>query len=297
MGHTLSGFRHSVQNEDDSYFESSQNSSQRLGGSKEDQLKNARESSVAAAYHRLAYTIANNVEVMEVHEEPDPDDSGLNICGKPSDINTTKDKVANSKLQSRADQEPDPDDNSENKLEPDPDDFERADILEPDPDDSGVSSNSNNVSRPEQNFEGMEILDNHNQGNGALDEPDPDDAEAAGYNLADGNIKRLDDGHLTIVKTMEDQACLLKAHQEPDPSESQGNGQVETDPHDTSADLQDIPDMRIDEPDPDDDELQRIQDSVTAVCSRLQNAIKMLQNEVNPKETSTVLQTLFKIIR
>lgn len=294
-GHTLSGFRHSVQYEDDSYFESSQNSSQRLGGSKEDQLENVSESSVAAAYRRLAYTVANNVEVIEVHEEPDPDDSGLNICAKPSDIDSTKDKGANNKLQLGSDQEPDPDDDND-MLETNPDGFGRPHILEPDPDDSGVSSKSNNVSRPEHNFERMEILDSHILVHGALDEPDPDDAEAKVNNLADANINRLDEGHLMIVKTMEDQACLPKAHQEPYPSESQGNEQAETDPHDTSAHLLDIPNMRIDEPDPD-DELQRIQDSVTAVCSRLQNAIKMLRNEVNPKETSTVLQTLFKIIR
>ncbi|GER48234.1 ubiquitin and WLM domain-containing protein, partial [Striga asiatica] len=50
------------------------------------------------------------------------------------------------------------------------------------------------------------------------------------------------------------------------------------------------------EPDPDDPELQIIQDPVTAVYDRLQRAIQSLKYEVIPPDTGRVLQTLFKII-
>ncbi|XP_059627422.1 uncharacterized protein LOC132290650 [Cornus florida] len=54
--------------------------------------------------------------------------------------------------------------------------------------------------------------------------------------------------------------------------------------------------MQTDELDPDDEELQRIQDPVTVFCSRLQKAIKMLRSEVYPLEAGTVLQFFLKII-
>lgn len=51
------------------------------------------------------------------------------------------------------------------------------------------------------------------------------------------------------------------------------------------------------EPDPDDEEIRRIQDSVSVICNRLQKAIELLKSEANPSEASSVLQTLSKIIR
>lgn len=58
------------------------------------------------------------------------------------------------------------------------------------------------------------------------------------------------------------------------------------------------------EPDPDDridslmsEDIQRIEEPVAEICSRLQKSIQMLRSEVNPVEVPAVLQTLSKIIR
>ena len=57
-------------------------------------------------------------------------------------------------------------------------------------------------------------------------------------------------------------------------------------------------------PDPNDhmdesnnEELQRMEEPVATICSRLQKAIEMLRSEVTPAEATSALQTLFKIIR
>ncbi|CAK9134753.1 unnamed protein product [Ilex paraguariensis] len=71
----------------------------------------------------------------------------------------------------------------------------------------------------------------------------------------------------------------------------------EPDPDDDMVAPQGISGRQDVEPDPDDQELQRIQDPVAVVCGRLQKAIEMLRSEVHPSEAATVLQTLFKIIR
>jgi len=64
------------------------------------------------------------------------------------------------------------------------------------------------------------------------------------------------------------------------------------------------PSISESEPDPDDhaanlnsDELQRIEEPVAALCSRLQKAINMLQSQAAPSEAASVLQTLLKIIK
>ncbi|XP_012830116.1 PREDICTED: uncharacterized protein LOC105951263 [Erythranthe guttata] len=51
------------------------------------------------------------------------------------------------------------------------------------------------------------------------------------------------------------------------------------------------------EPEPNDPELQIIQDPVTVVLGRLQSAVQSLKYQVTPSETGRVLQTLIKIIR
>lgn len=55
--------------------------------------------------------------------------------------------------------------------------------------------------------------------------------------------------------------------------------------------------LQTDEPDPDDQELQRINGAMTAVFNRLQKALEMLKSEVSPMQSTSVLQTLLKIIR
>ncbi|XP_014628123.1 uncharacterized protein [Glycine max] len=54
--------------------------------------------------------------------------------------------------------------------------------------------------------------------------------------------------------------------------------------------------LQTDEPDPDDQEFQRINDTTTAVCNRLSEALEMLRSEVSAMQATSILQTLLKII-
>lgn len=313
----MSGVRHTSHHEDDLFVGDSRSFSQKLGGNISDQLASARASSVAAAYCRLANASANSLGVSEVHEEPDPDDSGLIMLGEShhtvSAAKGSLDIESPSRDQWKG-HEPDPDDDPgyENKLEPDPDDSQDGEPLEPenysdpemvqqvspkklaatnpyeepDPDDSETAWKSGVVVEPESLCSQLMEVDDTVQLRRTSAEPDPDDSEA------ELKIKIVND-------TMEDQGHLYKAQREPDPDELLANEvvQQEPDPDDNLVQLQEISSMKIDEPDPDDQELRSIQDTVTVVCSRLQKAIEMLRAEVSPLEANTVLQTLFKIIR
>lgn len=313
----MSGVRHTSHHEDDLFVGDSRSFSQKLGGNISDQLASARASSVAAAYRRLANASANSLGVSEVHEEPDPDDSGLIMLGEShhtvSAAKGSLDIESPSRDQWKG-HEPDPDDDSgyENKLEPDPDDSQDGEPLEPenysdpemvqqvspkklaatnpyeepDPDDSETAWKSGVVVEPESLCSQLMEVDDTVQLRRTNAEPDPDDSEA------ELKIKIVND-------TMEDQGHLYKAQREPDPDELLANEvvQQEPDPDDNLVQLQEICSMKIDEPDPDDQELRSIQDTVTVVCSRLQKAIEMLRAELSPLESTTVLQTLFKIIR
>ncbi|XWS36732.1 hypothetical protein CRYUN_Cryun20dG0111000 [Craigia yunnanensis] len=317
-GATLSGIRHS-ENYEDVYVQNGR-SSQKVGGNMSTLLENARASSIAAAYRRLVNASANYVEACETHEEPDPDDSGSIM----SDGNECLDFQSLIRAQGKLAHEPDPDDHScnQNKFEPDPDDFEHGETLqlkhyyeftknnsqktlgksaamssseEPDPDDSGTFSSFGNVVEPVM----MEILDTKIQTSETIGGPDLDDGEAQWNILRCANIARHDPGHYITTETLEDQAHFNQAHKEPNPDETKANEIAQAEPHpdDKLVRLLGISNMKTYEPDPDDQELQRIQDSVTGVFSRLQKTIEMLRSEVNPTEATIVLQTLFKIIR
>ena len=177
--------------------------------------------------------------------------------------------------------------------EPDPDESQEMEIV-----DSGIKT-SKNIEEPDPDeSQEMEILDSRIQTNKNIEEPDPDDTAEKQNGLEYGKIMGLDLDDYPENETIRDQACLNKAYKEPDPDESQANGVLaEPDPDDNLVHPLGIPRMQTYEPDPDDQELQRIQDPVTVVCSRLQKAIEMLRVEVTPMEAAAVLQTLFKIIR
>ncbi|KOM26431.1 hypothetical protein LR48_Vigan272s001900 [Vigna angularis] len=55
--------------------------------------------------------------------------------------------------------------------------------------------------------------------------------------------------------------------------------------------------LQTNEPDPDDQEFQRINDTSTAVCNRLLKAVEMLRREVSAMQATSILHTLLKIIR
>ncbi|MCH94569.1 ubiquitin and WLM domain-containing protein [Trifolium medium] len=75
------------------------------------------------------------------------------------------------------------------------------------------------------------------------------------------------------------------------------NVMTEPDPDDLVAPTPELSTLQTYEPDPDDEELQRINGAMTAVCNRLQKALEMLKSEVGPMQSTSILQTLLKIIR
>ena len=329
--HTLSGVQY-LETYEDSFVGDGGNSAQRLGGNASDQLASARASSVAAAYRRLANASENSLGGSIVNEEPDPDDSGFNTHEEDDSMYSIEEENLDiwspNEAERKTSYEPDPDDHSgnHNKLEPDPDDSLGGETLESEfyPEFTGSKTifrqDFNNTGPtqllppPETNLmlrtsklheepdpdesQDMEILDSRIQTSKNIEEPDPDDLAEKRNGLEYGNIMRpdLDDSESEAIR---DQARLNKVYKEPDPDESQADGVVltEPDPDDNLMHPLGVSRMQAYEPDPDDQELQRIQDPVTVICSRLQKAIEMLQVEVTPMEATAVLQTLFKIIR
>ncbi|KAF5176469.1 Ubiquitin and wlm domain-containing metalloprotease [Thalictrum thalictroides] len=122
-----------------------------------------------------------------------------------------------------------------------------------------------------------------------------------------------------LLESGEDVSHINKMQKEPEPDDSSvekaagqcgsnvghvphaftRNGvlQHEPDPDAKIEDIMDTSNSSYDLTNSNDQELQRIQDPVSVICTRLQKAIEMLKSEVNPAEATLVLQTLFKIIR
>lgn len=153
----MSGIGISQHHEEEFYTSESSSFSQKLGGKGTDQLANARASSVAAAFRRLESALSNVPGPSEAHEEPDPDDFGLDIHQGPDCAHTAGNELnmtEGNKDHCKPNNEPDPDDgnSNENKIEPDPDDSRAGEIMESEP---------YNETNERRNFS----------------EPDPDDSE------------------------------------------------------------------------------------------------------------------------
>jgi hypothetical protein len=279
----------------------------RLGG-ESSSLASARALSGAAAYQRF----------LDASAKADHDASGTKIEYNPDDV--PQDFVHETlKVQ------PDPDDAMHvdsaagislagqptiSYSEPDPDDVEKHEkqssdrCLQPDPD---VPSNANNLNQ-ELRFDGRP----HSK-------PDPDDS--TNEVVPESGNKMEVDSELTNSVT------VLKY--EPDPADSSnaivkqdlvidGKHGEEPDPDDTAC--QDVlksgnlteriteqsrnSTVLKSEPDPDDhvvdsnsNELQRIEEPVAALCSRLQKSIETLRLQATPAEAESAIHTLFKIIK
>lgn len=178
-GHTLSGISYSDHYGDDFSIEDITKSSQKLGGDVSDKLADARASSVAAAYRRLANA---SIESSKANGEPDPDDSGHR--GSVDEENTNAESPR------------------KNEFEPDPDDSEREQKLvvghennlnnshkEPDPDDSLDMEKSvlnslenKNITTPENGHALVDLVTGR-EGNlkKSYKEPDPDDSKMNRY--------------------------------------------------------------------------------------------------------------------
>lgn len=84
---------------------------------------------------------------------------------------------------------------------------------------------------------------------------------------------------------------------EPDPDESASRIMQMESASDDAMKTEDSVVVHPGEPHFDAQDLQRIQDSVSILCSRLQNAIQILKSEANPVHATRVLQTLLNIIQ
>lgn len=165
---------------------------------------------------------------------------------------------------------------------------------EPDPDDSetslkAVASAVGNCS-PEMSSPDRHILSRMD-----IDKPDNCDLEA-GTNIfkhgssvsldAVGSIASLNVGHQ-----------INESHVYKEPAQDEFHNVVAEPVHDDVVRTPKSSTMQADEPDPDDQEFQRINDPVAAVYNRLQNALEMLRGEVSSMQTASSLESLLKIIR
>ncbi|CAH2079511.1 unnamed protein product [Thlaspi arvense] len=269
-GHTLNGTKIvNDYDEEDHFFDEHEHFSQRLGGNQSDNLGNARESSVAAAYRRLSHTSEDNdFGVSKLREEPDPDDL-VDVCDENKQPILPK-----AQSDSRNKSEPDPDDlvdvrdenkqpiipksqcDSSKKFEPDPDDTVEDGTTETGPGHSWIPSSSRDASAPEHRSGSTEMArDLADDAAKDDDELDPDELE---------NMEISNDGD-------------SKIH----PGEHNADETI----------------TEVDKPDPDDMEIQRIQDSVTIISNRLKKAINALKTGVSVGEATDVLIMLLKIVR
>ncbi|WJX39289.1 hypothetical protein P8452_26846 [Trifolium repens] len=238
-GHTLSGMRSSEILEDD-FIEDSSNIPQKLGGSRSGQLMSARESSIIAAYHRMANVSTNKSGGSEVNEEPDHDYSNANTREQPDYMESSSGEIKYTDTAINNDEglnEPDPDDHIKNGMK-----------HEPDPDDS--------YHEPLHSQTSTANMD--------ATYPDANDSETSLKSIAP--------------------AIEMKMMAEPDPD-------------DLVTPTPELSTLQTYEPDPDDEELQRINGAMASVCNRLQKALEMLKSEVSPMQSTSILQTLLKIIR
>jgi hypothetical protein len=304
-GHVLSG-RKVLDSYEDEFLEPEGDVvGHKLGGGSSSRAS-ARVLSGVAAYQRLLNASSTELEsshnrVATSVKKPDPDDAGQDFVQRnvkveldPDDNDVmaivtsgSPDFVSFTAQNTKGYSEPEPDaeKNSVDFVEPDPDDSLDAGTLnkemeidsendkEPDPDDG--TSGFGQESRDKMEVE-TELKTNTTV---LKSEPDPDDSSKSLLNQEEVSI---DGRHMG----------------EPDPDAMESGNNIQ-------AEIEQSRNLSIlnSEPDPDDatdlssNELQRIEEPVAALCSRLQKAIEMLRSQATPSEAASVLQTLFKIIK
>ncbi|XP_023533393.1 uncharacterized protein LOC111795294 isoform X2 [Cucurbita pepo subsp. pepo] len=331
-GHTLSGVSYSQYHDESDDVQDGFGVSQKLGGSMSYRLVNPRASSVSAAYHRLSHSSDFSSRVSPVNGESNPDENSncQNKLEPDPDVDAYQKKIEpdpddSSNYQKKL--KPDPDDNSnyQKKFEPDPDDSSNYQKkFEPDPDDS--SNYKKKLERdPDDSSNYKKKLERDPDDSCNYQkkfEPDPDDIsdyqkkfEPDPDDISDYQKKLESDpddssDYQKKFKPDPDDSSDYQKKFEPDPDDSSNYEancleaglvtepmQTEPGPDESSVHQADLSKMVVDEPDPDDQEIQRIQDSVSVVCIRLREVIARLLAEVRPSESAAVFQTLFKIVR
>ncbi|KAH0710977.1 hypothetical protein KY290_011275 [Solanum tuberosum] len=288
-GHTVSG--HNLQHyEDNEDNDNLIGLSHKLGG--QTSVFNARASSVVAAYSRLAQASTNPSEAIDMHQASNAGDSLQSNHG---------DALVEKQL------------NDVKVVSVDVPPFDDQRESEPDPDDCGTGS-------PMKHEPHMELdSDDHKMRSlpppleaKLSEEPDPDDCSAEKHNtttptslepdpdeLTVGIEKKVTDGQYSHVSlghhvNEEERGSFTHTNQDDFP---EGIKLVEPCTNDKDIMPDGVSSIVIDEPDPDDQELQRIQDPVAIICSRLQKAIGVLRSQATPLEVSRVVQTILKITR
>ncbi|KAJ3677602.1 hypothetical protein LUZ60_003326 [Juncus effusus] len=263
-GHTLTSRKNISSNlEEDISFEENNNiiKSNKLGG-EINPLITPRDSSINAAYKRLINTCFNYHEKYE----PDPDENNKNnLDNLNNNLNIN---------------EPDPDESLIEKIN------KEITMAEPDPDENTKPNldklnNNLNINEPDPD----ETLLEKNNDEIIMDEPDPDE-----------NKPKFDNINTTLnINEKNNEETIMD---EPDPDEPVINQIMIKDEMDLVHEEQTKPSL-VDEgfilrSDP---EIERIDEPVLAMCSKIQESIKMLRSELTAQEASSVLQTLSKIIR
>ncbi|XP_020157526.1 uncharacterized protein [Aegilops tauschii subsp. strangulata] len=324
-GHVLSGRKIFDSYEDEFDLEPEAHAvGYKLGGGSSS-LASARVLPGVAAYQRLLSasstdlgsshsSVTKSVErhnVQGTQAEPDPDDAGQDF------------------IQENVKAEPDPDDNDampidvtivtsgsagfvasteQNTIgysEPVPDDVAKKSsvgCLEPDPDDSAdvdmlnkeIDGEHDNEPVPDDGTSEF-VLESGNKMEVEMEprtdstvlksEPDPDDSSSSIQNqevIIDGKHMGEPDPDASSCGAVLQSGNKIQA--EIGQSRNHSVLESEPDPDDNAADLKS-------------DELQRIEEPVAALCSRLQKAIEMLRSQATPSEAASALQTLFKIIK
>ncbi|CAL9110787.1 unnamed protein product [Musa textilis] len=242
--------------------------------------------------------------MLDVLDELDPHDS---LDHKSMSEPDPDDSLDNNNIS-----EPDPDDsfNKKNESEPDPDDcLDSKNMSEPDPDDSLDIKNMSEPNPDDSHARGLIV---------SRSEPDPDDT------LGGEDIKLAKETDSSGTRSNKVDTSSPRDY-EPDPDDSLNNvlldAQMEEMHHGGEPDLDDVVkdmvsgdyerlqqsaegplvtenSMAVDHVnDLDNQELQRIEEPAALFCSRLQRAIDILRSEATPLQATSVLQTLFRIIR
>ncbi|KAA0054508.1 hypothetical protein IC582_026401 [Cucumis melo] len=166
---------------------------------------------------------------------------------------------------------------------------------EPDIDDMGSSSNSK-VIDTDHFSQGMQNLD-CNTSQRMVVETDPDALGEKVNTLGSGRATGHNEADCLEAGLVTNQSHLSINCKKHDTIQGEEPMLIEPDPDEGLVHQVDSSKMAVDQLDPDDQEIQRIQDSVSVVCNRLREAITKLLAEVKPSESSAVVQTLFKIVK
>uniref|UniRef100_A0A7N0TIP2 WLM domain-containing protein n=2 Tax=Kalanchoe fedtschenkoi TaxID=63787 RepID=A0A7N0TIP2_KALFE len=309
---TLSRSAHSAHYDEEFDMEDCTSTSQKLGGDTSGLLRSARSSSVTAAYNRLA-----SVSVSELAREVKDTDLAL----------YTLHEQPKSNAENQTEIELDPDhsavvENMEPDLYIDPqeslrmsktavvDGLGEVEVLvraktleEPDPDDAMSQSNNLGVM---YNLDGCYLPNEQREGH---IETDPDSMRNGAtpylHSVHPNNKPRIsmDEPILADQGTLSHNCSValsdeLVTDQESTYKEPDLDDVSDILDRDTHTEVSSNVSVRMDiyEPDPDDEEMKRIQDPVVILCSRLQKAVDLLLSEVKPGNVDAVLKTLAKII-